>query len=258
LAAKLRPSDIDGSAGAEEEVARIVRHIRRRWPRVRILLRADSAFAREPLMAWCEANRVDYLFGLARNRRLEAEIAADLAWAADDHARSGQPARRFKDFFYATLDSWSRRRRVVAKAEHLAKGANPRFLVTSLRRAEIDARPLYEDLYCARGEAENRIKEQQLDLFADRTSSATMAANQLRLWFAAMAYVLLDALRRVGLRHTRLADATCGTIRSKLLKIGARVRASVRRLYLAMASGCPYRTEFALAHIALRRAYDTS
>jgi hypothetical protein len=257
LAAKLRPSNIDGSAGAEEEVARIVAHIRRRWPRVRILLRADSGFAREALMAWCEANRVDYLFGLARNRRLEAEIGADLAWAAGEHARSGHPARRFKDFFYATLETWSRRRRVVAKAEHLAKGANPRFVVTSLGRTEIDARALYEDLYCARGEAENRIKEQQLDLFADRTSSATMAANQLRLWFAAMAYVLLDALRRVGLRHTRLADATCGTIRLNLLKIGARVRVSVRRLYLAMALGCPYQSEFALAHIALRRAYDT-
>jgi hypothetical protein len=258
LAAKLRPSNIDGSAGACDEVARIVTRVRRRWPRVRIILRADSGFAREQLMAWCEANRVDYLFGLARNRRLEAEIEADLAWAADDHARSGHPARRFKDFFYATLETWSRRRRVVAKAEHLAKGANPRFVVTSLRRAEIDARALYEDLYCARGEMENRIKEQQLDLFADRTSSATMAANQLRLWFAAMAYVLLDALRRVGLCHTQFANATCGTIRLKLLKIGARVRASVRRLYLAMASGCPYRTEFALAHISLQRAYDTS
>jgi hypothetical protein len=187
LAALLRPSNIDASAGAVAEVARIVDRIRAAWPRVQILLRADSGFARDELMAWCEANRVDYVFGLARNARLIAELEADLAAAAAAHAETGQPARRFREFVYATLDSWSRDRRVIGKAEHLAKGANPRFIVTSLPASAIDGRVLYERVYCARGEMENRIKEQQLDLFADRTSAATMRANQLRLWFASFA-----------------------------------------------------------------------
>jgi hypothetical protein len=166
----------------------------------------------------------------------------------------GGPARRFADFAWRTLDSWSRARRVVAKAEHLPQGANPRFIVTSLPAGAIDARTLYEDIYCARGEIENRIKEQQLDLFADRTSAATMRANQLRLWFASFAYVLLEALRRIGLRHTQFATATCGTIRLKLLKIGAQVRKSVRRIKVAMASACPYQTEYHLAYLYLKRA----
>jgi len=173
LAAKLRRSNIDASAGAMEEVARIVGHIRRRWPKTRILLRGDSGFAREALMAWCEANRVDYLFGLARNARLEETVKSELIAAALDSIRSGRPARRFKDFRYATLDSWSRERRVIGKAEVTGDKANPRFIVTSLTPAEIDGRRLYEKVYCARGEMENRIKECQLDLFADRTSSAT-------------------------------------------------------------------------------------
>jgi hypothetical protein len=223
LAALLRPSNIDASAGAVAEVARIVDRSRTAWPQVEILLRADSGFARDELMAWCEANRVDYVFGLARNPRLVAELEADLAAAAAEHAETGQPARRFKEFVYATLDSWSHARRVVAKAEHLAKGSNPRFIVTSLSARTIDGRMLYERVYCARGDMENRIKEQQLDLFADRTSAATMRANQLRLWFASFAYVLLEALRRIGLRHTQFQDATCGTIRLKLLKLGAKV-----------------------------------
>jgi hypothetical protein len=244
LAAKLRRSNIDASAGAVEEVERIVAQIRARWPRVEILLRADSGFAREALMVWCEANRVDYLFGLDRNERLIGAIANDLAAAEAESLAKGGAARRFADFGWQTLDSWSRTRRVVAKAEHLPKGSNPRFVVTSLRTAEIDARSLYEDIYCARGQVENRLKEQQLDLFADRTSAATMRANQLRLWFASFAYVLLDALRRIGLRHTQLARATCGTIRLKLLKIGAQVRISVRRIKVAMASACPYQTEY--------------
>jgi hypothetical protein len=252
LAAKLRRSNIDASAGALDEVARIVGRIRRRWSRVRILLRADSGFAREDLMAWCEANRVDYLFGLARNSRLLEELAIDLAWAESEHQETGKPARRFKDFFYATRDSWSRRRRVIGKAEHLAKGANPRFVVTSLKRQVIDGRTLYETVYCARGDMENRIKECQLDLFADRTSTRTMAANQLRLWFSSFAYVLMQALRRIALPHTELAQATCGTIRLKLLKIGARVTVSVRRIKIAIASACPYQSEFALAHARLR------
>jgi len=253
LAALLRPSNIDASAGAVAEVARILARIRAAWPRVRILLRADSGFAREELMAWCEANRVDYVFGLARNPRLVSALEADLAGAATEHAETGQPARRFKEFFYATLDSWSRARRVVGKAEHLAKGANPRFIVTSLPASVIAGRLLYEQIYCARGDMENRIKEQQLDLFADRTSAATTRANQLRLWFASFAYLLLEALRRIGLRHTQFQDATCGTIRLKLLKLGARVTVSVRRIKVAIASACPYRTEFALAHLRLAR-----
>jgi Transposase DDE domain group 1 len=253
LAALLRPSNIDASAGAVEEVAGIIARIRQSWPRVRILLRADSGFARDELMAWCEANRVDYVFGLARNARLVAELQSDLAVVAAEQAESGQPARRFKEFVYATLDSWSCARRVIGKAEHLAKGSNPRFIVTSLPASAVDGRMLYERVYCARGDMENRIKEQQLDLFADRTSAATLRANQLRLWFASFAYVLLEALRRIGLRHTQFQDATCGTIRLKLLKLGARVTVSVRRIKVALASACPYRTEFALAHLRLAR-----
>jgi hypothetical protein len=252
LAAKLRRSNIDASAGAVEEVARIVARLRARWPRVRIVLRADSGFAREELMAWCEANRVEYVLGLARNSRLLEELAIDLAWAESEHQETGKPARRFKDFFYATRDSWSRRRRVIGKAEHLAKGANPRFVITSLKRQVIDGRTLYEKVYCARGDMENRIKECQLDLFADRTSTTTMAANQLRLWFSSFAYVLMQALRRIALPHTELAQATCGTIRLKLLKIGARVTVSVRRIKIAITSACPYQSEFALAHARLR------
>jgi len=247
LAAKLRPSDIDASAGSADEIARIVRQIRARWPHVRIVLRADSGFAREALMAWCEENGVDYVFGLARNERLVAMIEAELLAAKAMAETSGRPARRFKDFHWSTRDSWSRSRRVVAKAEWTQGEANPRFIVTSLKRAEIAARHLYEDIYCARGEMENRIKECQLDLYADRTSAATMRANQLRLYFASLAYVLLCALRRIGLCETIFADATCGTIRLKLLKIGALVRISVRRIKIAMASACPAAREWGQA-----------
>ena len=251
LAAKLRRANIDGSAGAVEEAARIIGLIRTRWPEVRIVLRADSGFAREALMAWCEDNGVDYLFGLAQNPRLVGEIADELAEAAVESAGTCAPARRFKDFLWTTLDSWSRRRRVVGKAEHTQGEANPRFVVTSLGKDRAAARTLYEDLYCARGEMENRIKECQLNLFADRTSAATMRANQLRLWFASVAYVLLDALRRIGLKATKLADATCGSIRLKLLKIGALVRISVRRVKIAMASHHPWRRDWGVAYAAL-------
>ena len=254
LAAKLRPANIDGSAGALDEIIRITAQIRERWPQVGIVLRADSGFAREELMAWCEANGVDYLFGLARNSRLEAEIASELQAAAIDSQASGQAARRFKDFMWTTRDSWSRRRRVVGKAEHTLKGPNPRFVVTSLSAPGCDARALYEDVYCARGEMENRIKEQQLDLFADRTSARSLRANQLRLWFASMAYVLMAALRRIGLAGSQFADATCGTIRLKLLKIGALVRLSVRRLKLAMSSAFPYQEEYRSAYVSLGAA----
>lgn len=251
LAAKLRRSNIDASAGAIEEIGRIVGHIRETWPKVRIVVRADSGFARERLMAWCEEGRVDYVFGLARNERLEKRIAQAFDQARPASQATGKPARVFRDFLWSTRDSWSRRRRVIGKAEWTNGEANPRFVVTSLKPDRWPARPLYEDLYCARGEMENRIKECQLDLFADRTSAATMRANRLRLWFASFAYVLLAALRRIGLAHTRLAASTCGTIRLKLLKIGAQVRVSVRRLKVAMASACPYAQEFALAHARL-------
>ena len=254
LAAKLRPANIDASAGRVEEIARIVAQIRRRWPKVRILLRADSGFAREALMTWCENNDVDFLLGLAKNSRLVGEIEAELAAAQEQSQRTEKPARRFKDFTWQTRESWSRARRVVAKAEWTRGEANPRFVVTSLAREEHEARHLYEKLYCARGEMENRIKECQLELYADRTSAHTMRANQLRLWFAAMAYVLICAVRRIGLKHTQFARAACGTIRLKLLKIGALVRISVRRIKLAMPSAFPYQTEYRAAHAALTAA----
>jgi Transposase DDE domain group 1 len=258
LAAKLRRANIDASAGSIEEIARIVARIRQRWPNVRILLRADSGFARDALMAWCENNSVEFLFGLAKNVRLNAEIETELAAAQEQSQRSGKPARRFKDFAWRTRDSWSCERRVVAKAEWTEGKANPRFIVTSLAREEHEARHLYEKLYCARGEMENRIKECQLDLYADRTSSHTMRANQLRLWFASMAYVLIAALRRIGLAHTPFARASCGTIRLKLLKIGALVSTSVRRIKLAMPSAFPYQAEYRVAHAALTAAVATA
>ena len=236
-------------------MTRIVTRIRARWPQVRILLRADSGFAREGLMAWCENNGVDYLFGLAKNSRLVGEIEGELAAAQEHSQKTEKPARRFKDFMWQTRQSWSRERRVVAKAEWTGGKANPRFVVTSLAREEHAARHLYEKLYCARGEMENRIKECQLDLYADRTSAHTMRANQLRLWFASMAYVLIGALRRIGLKHTQFARASCGTIRLKLLKIGALVRTSVRRIKLAMPSAFPYQAEYHAAHAALAAAH---
>ena len=219
-----------------------------RWPGLQVLLRADTGFARDPLMAWCEANGVDYLFGLAKNRRLAREVETELAHARAHSVRTGKPQRRFRDFMWRTHDSWSRPRRVVAKAEFTHGKANPRFVVTSLTAGETRARRLYERLYCRRGEMETRIKECQRDLFADRTSSHTMRANQLRLWFASMAYVLMGALRRIGLAHTRLAVATCATLRLKLLKVAAWVRVSVRRVKIAMASTHPCQNEFRIAH----------
>jgi hypothetical protein len=247
LAAKLRRASVDAASGVVEEVARIVRQIRSRWPETRILLRADSGFARDDLMAWCEANAVHFVLGLAKNDRLIAAIKDELAAAEKTSRRTGKPARRFKQFKWTTRKSWSRERRVVAKAEWTQGEANPRFIVTSLTRAECKARYLYEKVYCARGDMENRIKECQLDLYADRTSTATMRANQLRLWFYSMAYVLLCALRRIGLEETNFAKATCGSIRLKLLKIGALVRISVRRIKIAMASACPVAPTWALA-----------
>jgi len=246
LAAKLRTSDIDASAGSLEEVQRIAARIRARWPKVRLVLRADSGFARDGLMAWCEENDVNYIFGLARNERLEAMIADDLALvkAVSIDERGGAPVRAYRELRYRTLDSWTRERRVVAKAEWLGDKHNPRFVVTSFSSASYEARELYENLYCARGDMENRIKEQQLDLFADRTSAHTMRANQLRLWFASVAYVLMNLLRHFGLRGTALERAQAGTIRLKLLKLGAMVRVSVRRVVLSLSAAAPIRELF--------------
>jgi len=245
LCAKLRTSDRDGADGALEEVKRIVERIRQKWPEVKILLRGDSGFCRDLLMNWAENQyRVDYLFGLAKNNRLKAELEGAMAEAKAEYAATGEASRRFVDFRYQTLDSWSRERRVVGKAEYMEKGENPRFVVTSLSRERMGAQSLYEEGYCARGEMENRIKEQQLDLFADRTSTETMRANQLRLWFSSVAYTLMHALRMLGLKATEFAQAQCGTIRNKLLKIGAQVKISVRRVLVSFASGYPYQGVF--------------
>lgn len=240
LCALLRSSDRDASAGAVTEVERIVAQIRSRWPEVQIILRADSGFAREELMAWCEQHAVDYLFGLARNVRLQRALGGEMAQAREQFEQSGEATRIFRDFTYRTRKSWSCQRRVVGKAEHLAQGANPRFVVTSLSAESWPAATLYEQLYCARGEMENRIKEQQLCLFADRTSSHNLASNQLRLWFSSVAYILLNELRRLGLQGTELARARCDTIRTKLLKIGAQIRVTVRRVWVHLASSSPY------------------
>jgi len=259
LCARLRPANIDASAGALEEVERIVAQLRAVWPAVRIVLRADSGFCRETLMAWGDAHAVDYVFGLAKNERLTAMITVELAQADAMCAATGQAARVFAELTYQTRDSWSRARRVVAKAEQLTPStagddgkSNPRFVVTSLSADTLAARPLYEELYCARGEMENRIKEQQLMLFADRTSAATLRANQLRLYFSSIGYVLLHALRRLALAGTALARAQCHTIRLTLLKIGARVRVTTRKVWLALASGCPHAALFTRVHETLR------
>ena len=246
LCAKLRRANIDGAAGAREEIERIVAQIRARWSGVKIILRADSGFCREELMSWCEQNTVDYVFGLARNVRLVRTIGAELQEAKAESRETQRPARRFKELVYRTRRSWCRARRVVAKAEQTGDKANPRFIVTSLSMQQWAARELYEDFYCARGECENRIKEAQLDLFADRLSAATFRANQLRLWLASAAYLLMHTLRRVGLAGTALARACANTIRLKLLKIGALVTVSVRRVRLAMSEASPHQRESSL------------
>lgn len=255
LSAKLRESGIDASEGAVDEVERIVNELRKEHPKVKIVIRGDAGFSREELMKWCESNGVDYIFGLSKNSRLKEEIKEELNQAKIGFNNTGKASRVFKDFTYKTLKSWSKQRRVVAKAEYLSKGSNPRFIVTSIKASEIEARRLYEKEYCARGEMENRIKEQQLYLFADRTSTETMRANQLRLWLSSVAYVLLNELRKKGLRSTELAKAQCHTIRTKLLKIGALVRISVRRIYASLASGCPYQEIFQQVYDNLRKSY---
>jgi len=251
LCARLRPANQDASAGAVEEVARIVKQLRQRWPGVKIVLRADSGFCREELMAWCEQNRVHYAFGLARNQRLRRIIGREMHQAHLLHQTTGKPARIFTEFQYQTHKSWSQPRRVVAKAEYLDKGENPRFVVTSLGADEWAAQDLYERFYCARGEMENRIKE-QMCLFAGRLSTDEMRGNQLRLYFSALAYSLVEALRRLALKGTEWAEAQVDTIRLKLFKIGAIVRLSVRRVVLQMSSAYPWKHIYAAAFQALR------
>jgi hypothetical protein len=257
LCARLRSGGVDASAGATLELARIVTQLRATWPAVRITVRADAGFCRDELLAWCEAHAVDYVIGLQRNSRLVAAIDDALREATAACTQSGTPDRQFRDLVYRTRRGWSRARRVVAKAEALpgpdGVKANPRFVVTSLPPELLDAQPLYEQLYCARGDMENRIKEQQLMLFADRTSAATLRANQLRLTFSAIAYTLLAALRRLGLAGTRLATAQCHTIRLTLLKLGARLRVTVRKVWVSFATGCPHAALFAAVHAQLRQ-----
>jgi hypothetical protein len=250
LCARLRSSNQDASAGSVEELERIVGQIRRRWPNTRIILRADSGFCREQLMAWCEQHQVDYVLGLARNERLRKNIVRQLRQAEQEQQTTGQPARVFTEFRSRTRKSWTRQRRVVAKAEHLQKGANPRFLVTSLPPQSWAARALYEQLYCARGEMENRIKE-QLSLFSDRLSIETLRANQLRLYFSSLAYVLVHALRRLALAGTEWAAAQIDTIRLRLLKIAAEVRITARRIWVRYSHAYPWKPLFAAAWSAL-------
>lgn len=240
LCARLRPSNQDASTGSVDELDRIVGRIRARWPKTRIVIRGDAGFCREAIMAWCEANNVRYVLGLARNKRLQRTLGKEIEEARITHERTGRAARRFRDFRYKTRKSWSRERRVIGKAEYLPGKANPRFIVTNLTAREAGAKRLYEQLYCARGDMENRIKEQQLGLFADRTSTATMRANQLRLYFSSFAYVLLHGLRRLGLAGTAHAKAQSTTIRVKLLKIGARIRITTRKVWLSFSEAYPY------------------
>lgn len=253
LCARLRPSNQDASAGSVDELERIVAQIRSRWPKTRIVIRGDAGFCREAIMAWCEANNVRYVLGLARNKRLQRVLGEALEEARAAHERTGRPARRFRDFRYKTRKSWSRERRVIGKAEYLPGKANPRYVVTNLTAREASAKRLYETLYCARGDMENRIKEQQLGLFADRTSTATLRANQLRLYFSSFAYVLIQGLRRLGLAGTAHAQAQSTTIRVKLLKIGARIKITVRRVWLSFSEAYPYAEDIAQILANLQR-----
>jgi hypothetical protein len=240
LCARLRSSNIDASEGTVEELKRIVGQIRQAWPDVRIIVRGDSGFCRDCIMSWCESEMIDYVFGLAKNERLKAVIAGELRQAQALYEATKKAARVFKDFLYRTLDSWERERRVVGKAEYMEKGANPRFIVTSIAEENIAACALYEEMYCARGDMENRIKEQQLYLFADRTSAGKLRANQLRLYFSSVAYMLMQALRRLGLKGTQMETAQCNTIRVKILKVGAQIKVTVRKVWVSLAGGYPY------------------
>jgi hypothetical protein len=248
VCARLRPSNIDASAGALEEIQRIVNQLRCVWPEVEIVLRADSGFCRDAIMRWCEKNRVGFVFGLARNERLVKKLRKPMKQARRQWEQTGKPARVFTEFRYRTRETWSRARRVIGKAEYLEKGENPRFVVTSWSAEQMEARRLYEEFYCARGDMENRIKEQQLALFADRTSTSWMRSNQMRLYFSALAYSLLQALRRLGLAGTDMAHAQCQTIRLRLLKIGAQVRITARKVWISLSAAYPWASLFAQVH----------
>ena len=254
LCSRLRPASVDAATGITEEIARIAAYIRAHWPETIIAVRADSGFCRDELMAWCEDNKVHFVLGCAKTAPLVAQIKAELAEAEAEQKATGRAARRFKSFDWTTRESWTRARRVVAKAEWTEGEANPRFIVTSLPEGVIDARTLYENVYCKRGEMENRIKETQSDLFGDRMPATTMRANQLRMYFSSLAYVLMCALRRIALAGTELERATCATLRLRLLKIGAQVTVSVRRVKVALATGCPWRELFETAHGRLAQA----
>ena len=245
LCARLRRSNIGPAEGTVDELERIVAQIRQSWPEVAITIRADSGFSRDDIMTWCEEHGVDYLLGLARNTRLEGTIEAEMEQARAESDRIGKASRVYKDFQYQTRESWSRARRVVGKAEYLIDKPNARFVVTSLPIEAFPAQTLYENDYCGRGDMENRIKEQKSFLFADRTSAATMRANQLRLWFSSVAYLLMSALRRLGLKDTDLAKAQCDTIRLKLFKIGARIRVTARKIWISLSSSYPLAALFA-------------
>lgn len=248
LSVQLRPSNIDGAAGAKELAERIVTKLRKRWPRTHIIVRADSGFCRDEFLTWCEQTvGVDYVVGVAKNSRLTKALAKKMERARREFLRTGQAARCFADLRYQTLKTWTRSRRVVGKAEHLDKGPNPRFVVTSLAASEFEKRYVYEELYCARGEMENRIKEQQLDLFGDRASCHTFRGNAIRLWFAMAAHLLVVTVRRVGFAGTELARAQAETLRNKIFKIGALVSVSVRRVYVRLSSAFPRKGLLTLA-----------
>lgn len=244
LWAELRPSNIDGSLGSVHAVEQIVGLMREKWPETMILIRGDSGFCRDDLMAWCEANAVDYILGMSKNSRLNILVEKAMKKAKRRYAQTGWASRVYRDFSYRTRKSWSARRRVVGKAEYLPGKENQRFVVTSLPSAVAGAQVLYEQLYCARGDMENRIKEQQLDMFADRTSAETMRANQIRLWFSSVAYCLMQTLRAIGLKGTGMEKAQCHTIREKLFKIGARIVISARKVWIHYSKAYPYRELF--------------
>ena len=253
LCARLRPSNVGPAVGSKKEVERIVTQIRGHWPEVKIILRGDSGFCNDELMTWCEDNHVDYVVGIARNQRLQGLVADALGEAQRQFEATQKPARVFVEFEHETLSgSWSKKRRVVAKAEHIDGKSNPRFVVTSLDAKSWERRKLYEELYCARGDMENRIKEQFV-LFADRVSASTLRANQLRIYFSVIAYTLINGLRRLALPTTAMATAQVGTIRLRLLKIGALVRVTVRKVWVRMAGSYPYQTLFSQALRQLRQ-----
>lgn len=257
LAAKLRSANVDPAAGALEELQRVIKHIRCRWSKTRILVRGDSAYSREDIMAWCESKDIDYVFGLASNSRLVRMSIATQEKALAEFEQLQQPVTWYRSVWYKTLDSWRRFRRVVAKVAYGPEAFNLRFVVTSLPTRRFPPSQLYIQQYCPRGEMENRFKEQQLELFSDRTSTHTFQGNQLRLWFSSLAYVLMNDLRQSCLTTTELAQAQVGTIRTKLLKIGARVLISVRRIQIAISTGCPFQAVFATAYRKLQTLPNT-